>query len=84
MLARQRLEIVANGKVVAREAFAPGDYKLPVRLPQSLWNETVDLTIKARSAYQPSSIDRNADRRKLCYLLRGIGYVERFADAAPA
>jgi hypothetical protein len=35
------------------------------------------LTIAASSVYRPSSVDGSADRRKLCYLVRSIGYTER-------
>jgi glycosyltransferase involved in cell wall biosynthesis len=77
MFSRQVLEIVANGKRIARESLAPGEYRLPVRLPESLWTETLELTIAASSVYRPSSVDGSADRRKLCYLVRSIGYTER-------
>ena len=82
MFARQVLEVVANGRKVAVESLSPGEYRLPVRLPETIWNQTLELTIKARSWFRPASVERGADRRKLCYLVRGIGYSERRADSA--
>jgi hypothetical protein len=80
MFSRQVLEISANGRKLAREKLAPGDYRLPLRLPEALWGETLELTIKARFTFEPASGDAHIDRRKLCYLVRGIDYSERSAE----
>ena len=80
MFARQVLDIEANGRKLTRESLAPGEYRLPVRLPKEIWNETLELTITAKSVYRPNKTDGSADTRKLCYLLQGITYTNRYAE----
>ena len=84
MFTRQVIEVTANGHKLGVEKLAPGEYCLPLRLPEALWNETLEITIVAKRIYQPRAVDRGADRRRLCYLLRGLGYSERRAEPAHA
>jgi glycosyltransferase involved in cell wall biosynthesis len=79
MLSRQTVSVCVNGRRIARRSFEPGEYTLPVRLPEALWNRTLEMTLEATSHYRPAFANGSQDRRKLCYLVRGIGYSSQFA-----
>ena len=72
MFTRQVLDIEINGRRHARETLAPGDYRLPLRLPEAMWDETLELTIVAKAVYQPSR--RRRQRRPPETLLPAQGH----------
>ena len=79
MFEQQRLTLMIDGRVVAIESFAAGDYRLSLRLPERYWNETVEFTIEAERVFQAPRSEGPRDTRKLSYILRGVAYSERIA-----
>ena len=77
---RQRLALVIEGEVVASEVFASGDYSLAIRLPERFWNRTVEFTLEAARWFRPPRTAEGQDKRRLCYLLRGVTYAARSAN----
>jgi glycosyltransferase involved in cell wall biosynthesis len=79
MLPRQTVAVEVNGRRLARRTFEPGEYTLPVRLPEALWHRTLEMTLEATHHYRPAPAGGAQDRRKLCYIVRGIGYSRQAA-----
>lgn len=74
-LGRQIIELSAGGRVFAREAFAKGEFTIPVMPPRETWNEPLTIVLRAATHFRPSRRpDAKRDRRKLCYLLRSFDY----------
>jgi glycosyltransferase involved in cell wall biosynthesis len=80
MFERQQVALEIAGKAVATETFAAGDYRLAIRLPERYWHETVEFTLVARRTFRPPPGPQGWDKRRLCYILRGVGYGERRAE----
>jgi hypothetical protein len=55
-----------------------------VRLPEALWNRTLEMTLEAAAHYRPALANGSQDRRKLCYIVRGIGYSQQYVGARRA
>lgn len=81
---QQKIDLVIDGQTVASEAFAGGDYTIPIRLPETYWNRTVEFTLEASRSFRPPSTREGQDKRRLCYILRGIAYSPRIAAQRPA
>ncbi len=82
MFDRQTLDVIVEGKRIARETFAPGEYRLAIKLPEELWEKTLEFTVRAKRAHRAVPTEESRDRRRLCYQVRRIGYSGRFAFTA--
>ncbi len=82
MFERQRIALVVDGERVASESFGIGNYRLAIRLPEPLWDRTIEFTLEAEGVFHPAPTEEGRDKRGLCYILRGVGYSERRAAAS--
>ncbi len=77
VFSRQRIALVIDGEIVAGETFGSGDFTIPIRLPERYWSRTLEFTLVAARSFRPPATSDGHDRRRLCYLLRGITYSSR-------
>ena len=84
MFERQEIFVEIDGRTVATQTFAAGDYRLPIRLPERYWDQTIEFTLVARNVFRPPPGPDGWDKRRLCYLLRSVTYSDRRAAVRTA
>jgi hypothetical protein len=75
-LSGQSLSIMASGQKIATLNVPYGNFRFTLEVPPNLREQPLDLTITASRWFVPCRFAWRGDRRRLAYLIEGIGAVD--------